>query len=149
MYHTGHIIHGQSIPYSDQKTIPITNPATGNAIGTVAIADTAQIDAAVKSAESAFPAWSNTPAAQRAKILFKFRDILTQRIDELATIVCNEHGKTLTEAKQSIGRGIECVEFACGIPRLLQGQYSENVARSVDCYTLRQPVGEMCIRDRY
>jgi malonate-semialdehyde dehydrogenase (acetylating)/methylmalonate-semialdehyde dehydrogenase len=123
------------------KRRTLTNPATGEAIKEIEFAGEAELEAAVASAKQAFPAWSTTPPLKRARILFKFKELLEQRQDELAAIVTQEHGKTLDDAKGSIGRGVELVEFMCGIPHLLKGDYSENVGSSIDCYTIRQPLG--------
>ncbi len=123
------------------KRRTLTNPATGKIIGEVEFAGEAELEAAVASAKQAFPAWSATPPLKRARILFKFKELLEQHQDELAVIVNQEHGKTIEDAKGSIGRGIELVEFMCGIPHLLKGNYSENVGSSIDCYTIRQPLG--------
>lgn len=125
--------------FSKRRTL--TNPATGKPIGEVEFAGEAELEAAVASAKQAFTTWSITPPLKRARILFKFKELLEQRQNELAVIVTREHGKTLEDAKGSIGRGIELVEFMCGIPHLLKGNYSENVGASIDCYTIRQPLG--------
>lgn len=119
----------------------LINPATGQPIGKVEFAGDVELEAAIASAKKAFTAWSMTPALKRARILYKFKELLEKKQNELAAIVTREHGKVLDDAKGSIGRGIELVEFMCGIPSLLKGDYSENVGSSIDCYTLRQPLG--------
>ena len=119
----------------------IFNPATGLVTRRVPYADAATIDAAVKAASAALPEWRDTPPLRRARIMQKFLQLLQANQKELAALVTDEHGKTLPDALGSVTRGIEVVEFACGIPHLLKGEYSENVGSGVDCHTLRQPVG--------
>ena len=132
----GEITYGQSNRSSD-----VFNPATGQVESQTPLASAAEVDAAVQSAKAAFPAWSATPAAKRARILFKFRDLVESHIDELAELVSRQHGKTLDDARGSILRGAEVVEFACGIPHLLKGEHNENVATSVDSHSVRQSLG--------
>jgi len=100
-----------------------------------------EVDAVVAAASDAFPGWAATPPAQRARILFRFLDLVERNKSELAEVVSREHGKTIEDAKGSITRGTEVVEFACGIPHLLKGEASENVASSVDSHSMRQPLG--------
>jgi malonate-semialdehyde dehydrogenase (acetylating) / methylmalonate-semialdehyde dehydrogenase len=119
----------------------VYNPATGQVARRVAFADAKQIDAAVAAATAAFPAWRDTPPLRRARVMQEFLALLKKNQAQLAQIVTEEHGKTLADAMGSVQRGIEVVEFACGIPHLLKGEYSENVGTQVDTYTLRQPVG--------
>ncbi|MDR3492711.1 MAG: CoA-acylating methylmalonate-semialdehyde dehydrogenase [Gammaproteobacteria bacterium] len=140
IYQVNHHINGLVINDSPKK-LDITNPATGNVIGQVAMADNSVLEKAVASAKAAFPAWSATPPAKRVRILFELRALLEKNINELADLVTKEHGKTLTDARGSIQRGIDVVEFACGIPFLLKGTYAEDVATDIDSYTLRQPLG--------
>lgn len=142
-YQVKHYINGQSVP-DNGKTLDIRDPATGKVVGQVAIADQSIIDKAVNAAKSAFPAWSATPPARRARILFQYRDLLEKHVDELARIVTREHGKTLSDARASVQRGIDLVEFVCGIPNLLKGSYAEDVATNVDSYSIRQPLG-VCV----
>src|SRR4026209_2155610 len=119
----------------------VYNPATGQVPKRVPFCDASVIDAAVKSAAAAFPAWRDTPPVRRARVLQDFLVLLKQNQKGLAKIVTEEHGKTLPDPMGSVQRGIEVVEFACGIPHLLKGEYSENVGTQVDAHTLRQPVG--------
>lgn len=140
VYQVQHFINGSS-QTSSNKTLPIYNPATGQTIGQVQVADINIINQAVMAARNAFPAWSITPPLKRSRILFKFKSLLEQNIDALAAIVTREHGKTLNDARGSVQRGIDVVEFACAIPTHLQGKYSERVASDIDCYSIRQPVG--------
>ena len=119
----------------------VFNPATGQIARRVAFADGAMVDAAVQAATAAFPAWRDTPPLRRARVMQKFLQLLQANQKELAGIVTEEHGKTLPDAMGSVQRGIEVVEFACGIPHLLKGEHAENVGTQVDTHTLRQPVG--------
>jgi malonate-semialdehyde dehydrogenase (acetylating)/methylmalonate-semialdehyde dehydrogenase len=123
------------------RTGDIYNPATGAATGQVTLASKADVDEVVDVAAAALPAWSATPPAKRAMIMFEFRDLLRKHTNELAELLSAEHGKTIPDANGEIARGIEVVEFACGIPQLLKGEYSEAVAVNVDSHTVRQPVG--------
>ncbi len=140
MYQVPHFIHGERV-LSKGKTGDIYNPATGEVIGQVGFADKTIVDQAVLAAKSAFTTWSETTPLKRARILFKFKALLEAHIDELAAIITREHGKTLVDAKGSVQRGIDVVEYACGIPNLLRGSFAENVATDVDSYSLRQPLG--------
>ena len=119
----------------------VFNPATGQVTKKVVFADAGMIDAAVKAAAAAYPEWRDTPPVRRGRILQKFLQLLQDNQKALAEIVTDEHGKVLADAMGSVQRGIEVVEFACGIPHLLKGEYSENVGTQVDTHTLRQPVG--------
>jgi malonate-semialdehyde dehydrogenase (acetylating)/methylmalonate-semialdehyde dehydrogenase len=123
------------------RTGDVFNPATGQVTKKVCFADEGTIDTAVKAATAAFPEWRDTPPLRRARVLQRFLQLLQANQKALAEIVTDEHGKTLADAMGSVQRGIEVVEFACGIPQLLKGEYSENVGTQVDTYTLRQPVG--------
>ena len=122
----------------------VFNPSTGRVQARVPFCTADEIDRAVRAAAEALPAWSETPAVERARIMFRFREKLQARFEELAALVTREHGKTLAEARAEMQRGIEMVEFACGIPSLLMGQALENLAPSVDCETSRHPVG-VCV----
>src|SRR3954462_10636455 len=122
----------------------VYNPATGQVTKRVPLCDASVIDAAVNAASAAFPAWRDTPPLRRARVMQEFLHLLQADQKNLARIVTDEHGKTLPDAMGSVQRGIEVVEFACGIPQLLKGEYSENVGTQVDTHTLRQPVG-VCV----
>jgi malonate-semialdehyde dehydrogenase (acetylating) / methylmalonate-semialdehyde dehydrogenase len=119
----------------------VFNPATGQVAKKVAFADAKTVDAAVKAAAAAYPAWRDTPPLRRARVMQKYLALLQANQKELAQLITEEHGKTLPDATGSVQRGIEVVEFACGIPHLLKGEFSENVGTAVDTHTLRQPVG--------
>lgn len=137
----GHFISGRKSEGASGRTAGIFNPATGEQTGTVALASKAEVDTVVAVAAEAQRAWGATPPAKRAQVMFRFRDLLNRHIDELAPLLSAEHGKTLPDAKGEIARGIEVVEFVCGIPHLLKGEYSEQVANGVDSFSIRQPLG--------
>ena len=134
-------INGKKQPTTSGRFGEVTNPATGRAIKRVPFCNAADIDAAVQSAQRAFPAWRDMPPLRRARILMRFRELLEQNKDELARLITGEHGKTLADAGGSVQRGIEVVEFAMGIPHLVKGEHSEEVGTGVDCHSLRQPLG--------
>ena len=134
-------VGGKPLPASSARTGEVTNPAIGRVARKVSFCNAADIDAAVKSAQRAFPAWRDTPPLRRARVLMKFRELLEAHRDELARLVTEEHGKTLADATGSVQRGIEVVEFAMGVPHLIKGEHSEEVGTGVDCHTVRQPVG--------
>src|ERR1700716_2405507 len=119
----------------------VFNPATGQVTKRVPLCNEETIDKAVKAAAAAYPAWRDTPPLRRARVMQKFLDLLQKNQRPLAAIITQEHGKTLPDAMGSVQRGIEVVEFACGIPHLLKGEHSENVGTQVDTHTVRQPVG--------
>jgi malonate-semialdehyde dehydrogenase (acetylating)/methylmalonate-semialdehyde dehydrogenase len=126
---------------SSNRNGDVYNPATGQVSRRVVFADQNLVDQAVKAASAAFPAWRDTPPLRRARVLQKFLQLLQAEQKNLAQIVTDEHGKTLADAMGSVQRGIEVVEFACGIPQLLKGEYSQDVGTQVDTHTIRQPVG--------
>jgi malonate-semialdehyde dehydrogenase (acetylating)/methylmalonate-semialdehyde dehydrogenase len=119
----------------------VYNPSTGRVIARVPFCTAEDVDRAVQAAAVALPAWAETPVVERARVMFRFRDLLVQHADELARSVTREHGKTLAESRASVQRGVEVVEFACGIPSLIMGQCIQNIAANVDCETIRHPVG--------
>jgi malonate-semialdehyde dehydrogenase (acetylating)/methylmalonate-semialdehyde dehydrogenase len=119
----------------------VFNPATGEVARQVALGGSAEVDAAVRAAAAAFPAWSATPPLTRARIMFKFRDLLERRAGDIAALITAEHGKVLSDAQGEVTRGLEVVEFACGIPHLLKGEFTEQVGRGIDSYAFRQPLG--------
>ena len=136
-----HYIGGQRVNAEGGRFGAVYNPATGAVKTQVPLASSAEVRSAIANAQQAFPAWAATPPAQRAQVLFSLRDQIRQNMDTLAEALSSEHGKTLADAKGSITRGLEVVEFACGIPHLLKGEHSEAVARGVDSYSIRQPLG--------
>ena len=137
----GHFVGGSQVAGRSGRTAPVFNPATGEQSGTVALAGTDEVGAAVAAARAAFPAWAATPPLRRARILNKFLRILEDRIDALAAVITAEHGKVLSDAKGEIQRGMEVVEFATGAPQLLKGEITENVGTRVDSSAIRQPLG--------
>ncbi|MDH3638301.1 MAG: CoA-acylating methylmalonate-semialdehyde dehydrogenase [Gammaproteobacteria bacterium] len=122
----------------------VYNPATGYPVRRVPFASPADVDAALCAATTAWPEWANTPAVQRARVLFRFKALIEEHQDELVALISEEHGKVLSDARGSLQRGLEVVEFACGAPNLLKGEYSEQVGTGVDCYAMRQPLG-VCV----
>jgi len=134
-------IGGKAFPATSSRLGNITNPATGKVIRRVAMANRADIDTAVRAAQSAFPKWRDTSPQRRSRVMENFLNLLRENAVEIARIVSEEHGKTRPDALASLERGIEVVEFACGFPHILKGEHSENVGTGVDAYTLRQPVG--------
>jgi malonate-semialdehyde dehydrogenase (acetylating)/methylmalonate-semialdehyde dehydrogenase len=135
-----HWINGALVD-GDARTAEIFNPATGEVSGHVAMASAADVDAAVAAAVAAFPAWRDASLVKRAQVLFRFRELLDAHRDELAALISAEHGKVHADALGEVARGIEVVEFACGIPHLLKGGFSEGVSTRVDSYSMRQPLG--------
>ena len=136
-----HWINGKSWTGKTDKKGDVFNPATGLKTGEVDFADIATIDEAINSAHNAFPGWRDTSLTKRAQIIFKFRELLNEKKDELAKIITSEHGKVISDALGEVTRGQEVVEFACGIPHLLKGGFSEGVSSGVDVYSIRQPLG--------
>jgi malonate-semialdehyde dehydrogenase (acetylating) / methylmalonate-semialdehyde dehydrogenase len=129
----------------DSKRVgKVFNPSTGQVIAQVPFCTGADVDRAVRAAAAALPAWAEVPVVERARIMFRFRDLVVRHADDLARSVTREHGKTLAESRASVQRGVEMVEFACSIPSLIMGQCLENIAANVDCETIRHPVG-VCV----
>src|SRR5947207_7493498 len=125
-------------------TSPVYNPSRGEVIAEVPMGGAEMVNEAVESAAAAFPAWRETPAIERARVFFRYRQLVEENFDRICQSVTREHGKTLAEARGSVYRGIENIEYACGVPTLLMGDTLENLARSVDCETLLQPLG-VCV----
>ncbi len=138
--HIAHFIDGKSVPGGD-PTSDVFNPATGEVIAQVALASHAEVNAAVEAARTAFPKWSALSPLKRARVLFKFKQLLETHHDELATFITLEHGKVFSDAKGEVLRGMEVVEFACGIPHLLKGEYTDQIGGGIDHWSLRQPLG--------
>jgi malonate-semialdehyde dehydrogenase (acetylating)/methylmalonate-semialdehyde dehydrogenase len=136
-----HFINGQVTAGESSHSQDVYNPATGRVTGRVSLASALDVNSAVESAQAAFPAWSDTPPIRRARVLFKFLELLNAHKDELAEAITKEHGKVFTDAQGEVARGIDIVEFACGIPQLLKGDYTEQVSTGIDNWTLRQPLG--------
>ena len=139
--HISHWIGGQPWEGAAERHGDIYDPATGEVTGTVNFASAAVVDDAVAAAAKAFPGWRAASLARRAGVLFAFRELLARRTGELAALISAEHGKVAGDAAGEVARGLEVVEFACGIPHLLKGGFSENVSTGVDAYSIRQPLG--------
>ncbi len=135
-----HFING-SRTATAMREQDVFNPATGAVTGRVALADRSDVDAAVAAAQAAFPAWADTPPIRRARVMFKFLELLNLHKDDLAHMITAEHGKVFTDAQGEVSRGIDIVEFACGIPQLLKGDFTDQVSTGMDNWTLRQPLG--------
>jgi malonate-semialdehyde dehydrogenase (acetylating)/methylmalonate-semialdehyde dehydrogenase len=136
-----HWISGKVVPGRSGRASDVFNPATGRVTGRVSLANASEVDAAVASARAAFPKWADTPPIRRARVMFKFLELLNKHRDELARLITAEHGKVFTDAQGEVSRGIDVVEFACGIPQLLKGDYTEQVSTGMDNWTMRQPLG--------
>ena len=136
-----HWIGGASAPGSSTRTAEVYNPATGQVQARVLLAGTADVDQAVQTAKKAYAAWQDVSLTRRARIMFAFRNLVEQHADDLARLVSAEHGKVISDAKGEVIRGLEVVEFACGIPQLLKGEFSDQVSTDVDAYSFRQPLG--------
>ena len=136
----GHYINGQQLAHSG-ASVPSYNPASGTTIGAVALATPSDVDLAVKAAEAAFPTWSQTPPLKRARVMFRFKELIERDMDALAAMITREHGKVFSDAKGELVRGLEVVEYACGIPELLKGDYTEQIANGIDAWTMRQALG--------
>ncbi|HTJ23371.1 MAG TPA: CoA-acylating methylmalonate-semialdehyde dehydrogenase [Gemmatimonadaceae bacterium] len=136
-----HWIDGAPAAGESARSGVVYNPATGSAAARVKYGSSADVDRAVESAARAFTTWSRTALGKRATVLFKFRELVERNSDELARCIVREHGKVLADARGEVQRGLEVVEFACGIPHLIKGEFSENVSSHVDSYSMRQPLG--------
>lgn len=136
-----HFINGQVTAGESTNSQDVFNPATGRVSGHVSLASSKDVNTAVEAAEAAFPAWADTPPIRRARVMFKFLELLNVHKDELAEAITKEHGKVFTDAQGEVARGIDIVEFACGIPQLLKGDYTEQVSTGIDNWTMRQPLG--------
>jgi len=136
-----HYIDGKSFSGSSEKKGKIFNPATGNQESEVKLGSKVDLDLAVEKAKKAFDSWSNVTPLQRARVIFKFKDLIEKNSDELTKLIVKEHGKVYEDAKGSLIRGLEVVEFACGIPQMLKGEFTENVGTNIDSWSTRQPLG--------
>ena len=136
-----HFIAGQRVAGRSGRTQDVFNPATGAVTGQVALAGADEVAQAVAAAQAAFPAWADTPPIRRARVLFKFLELVNQHKDTLAHLITAEHGKVFTDAQGEVSRGIDIIEFACGIPQLLKGDFTDQVSTGIDNWTLRQPLG--------
>jgi malonate-semialdehyde dehydrogenase (acetylating)/methylmalonate-semialdehyde dehydrogenase len=135
------LIDGKPSLSTSTRSQPVFNPAIGEPCATLPLSTAAELDAAVASAKAAFPAWADTPPMKRARVMYKFKDLLEKNADRIALAISTEHGKTHDDALGEVQRGLEVVEFACGIPHLLKGEYSKNVGPAIDTYSDRQALG--------
>ncbi|MDQ4042012.1 MAG: CoA-acylating methylmalonate-semialdehyde dehydrogenase, partial [Actinomycetota bacterium] len=136
-----HRIGGTDTAGASTRTAPIWDPATGQQQAEVLLAEAADVDAAVQAAKAAFEQWGDVSLTRRARVMFAFRNLVDRHIDEIARIVSSEHGKVLDDAKGEVIRGLEVVEYACGLPQLLKGEYSDQVSTDIDAFSFRQPLG--------
>src|SRR5918911_1950058 len=141
MREIGHFIGGKEVKGTSGRYGDVFNPATGEVQAKVAFAKHAEVEHAIANAEAAQPAWAATNPQRRARVLFKFLELVQKEFDDLARLLSSEHGKTFADSKGDIQRGLEVVEFACGIPHLLKGEYTEGAGPSIDLYSVRQPLG--------
>jgi malonate-semialdehyde dehydrogenase (acetylating) / methylmalonate-semialdehyde dehydrogenase len=137
----GHFIGGGAVPGASLRNGPVYNPATGETTRRVNLATADETRAAIRAAREAWPAWAAIAPLQRARVMFRFKALLDAHASELASIITSEHGKVLSDARGEVLRGTEVVEFACGIPHLLKGEFSDSVGAGIDSWSLRQPVG--------
>ena len=136
-----HWIGGKAVAGTSGRFGEVFHPASGRVQSHVPVASDAEVDAAVQAAAAAFPEWSAQPPLRRARVLFRFREIFEQRLDEVAALITSEHGKVNSDARGEATRGLEVVEFATGIPQLLKGEYTEQVGANIDSWSMRQPLG--------
>ena len=136
-----HFVNGQLFDGNSKRKGKVFNPATGDQSSEVNLATTTDVNTAVDAAKKAFVTWSQKTPLFRARILFKFKELIEKNSDELTKLIVSEHGKVYEDAKGSLTRGLEVVEFACGIPQLLKGEFTENVGTNVDSWSTRQPLG--------
>ncbi|HEX4935379.1 MAG TPA: aldehyde dehydrogenase family protein, partial [Gemmatimonadaceae bacterium] len=136
-----HVVGGVRHLPAVERWGEVCNPSTGAQVAAVPYATAADVDAAVRDALAAFAEWGSWSALKRSRVMFRFKELLEQHTDELARIIASEHGKVFLDAKGEVQRGIEVVEFCCGIPHLMKGEYSDGVSAGIDSYSLRQPLG--------
>lgn len=136
-----HFIDGRLVASQSGRRQPVFNPATGEVSSHVSLASEQEVDTAVQAAAKAFPAWADTAPLKRARILFKFKELIERHHDALAALITREHGKVFSDAKGEVTRGLEIVEFACGIPQLLKTEFTDNIGGGIDNWQLRQPLG--------
>jgi len=141
MREIGHFIGGKLVAGASGTFGDVFNPASGEVTGKVAMANASEVDKAVATAAAAWPAWANTPPLRRARVMFKLRDLLERDRKEMSAIITSEHGKVLSDSDGEVQRGLEVVEFACGIPHLLKGEFTDQVGTGIDAWSIRQPLG--------
>ena len=135
-----HYINGTVIP-DEERLAPVMNPATGEVVKQVAMASKATVESAIEAAQKAFPEWRNTTPIKRARIMFRFKELLERHADTIAGMITDEHGKVFDDARGEFIRGVEIVEYACGVPELLKGEHSKNVGPDIDSWSEFQPLG--------
>ena len=136
-----HFIDGKITSGTSKRKGKVFNPATGKQESEVRLGSKEDLNYAVDKAKKAFESWSNKPPLQRARVIFKFKELIEKNSDELTKLIVSEHGKVYDDAKGSLTRGLEVVEFACGIPQVLKGEFTENVGTNIDSWSVRQPLG--------
>src|SRR5262245_24222480 len=136
-----HFVAGRRVTATSGRFGDVFDPSDGAIQARVPFASASEVAHAIEDAARAFPGWSEMSPLARARVMFRFRELIEQHADELARIISSEHGKVLSDARGEVQRGLEVVEFACGIPHLAKGEFSDGVARGVDCHSLRQPLG--------
>jgi len=136
-----HYINGTIVNATNARSQAVLNPATGAEVAQVALADQPLVDQAVAAANAAWPAWSETAPLRRARVMFKFKELLEQNQEKIAALITREHGKIFSDAMGEVTRGIEVVEFACGLPQLLKTQFSDNIGGGIDHWNIRQSLG--------
>src|SRR5208283_3231811 len=141
MREIGHFIGGKEVKGASGRFGDVFNPNTGEVQAKVALAAKSEVEAAIANAQAAFPAWAATNPQRRARVMFKFLELIQSEYDDLARLLSSEHGKTFPDAKGDIQRGLEVAEFACGIPHLLKGEYTESAGPGIDLYSMHQPLG--------
>ncbi|MCC7002984.1 MAG: CoA-acylating methylmalonate-semialdehyde dehydrogenase [Gemmatimonadaceae bacterium] len=141
----GHYIGGARVAAHSQRTAPVFDPSTGTERAALSLADAVDTSAAITAASNAASAWGERSASDRAQVLFKFRELCLAHRDEVAALISAEHGKVLADARGELQRGLEVIEFACGIPHLMKGEFSDGVSRGIDMHSLRQPLGVVAL----
>ena len=136
-----HFVNGKITSGKSERNGKIFNPATGEQESQVKLGTKSDLDGVVHVAKKAFETWSLKPPIQRARIMFKFKELIEKNSDEITKLIVSEHGKVYEDAKGSLTRGLEIVEFACGIPQVLKGEFTENVGTDIDSWSIRQPLG--------
>src|SRR6202035_5413304 len=141
MREIGHFVGGKAVKGASGRFGDVFNPNTGEVQAKVALAAKSEVEQAIANAQSAFPAWAATNPPRRARVMFKFLELIQSEYDDLARLLSSEHGKTFADSKGDIQRGLEVAEFACGIPHLLKGEFTEGAGPGIDLYSMRQPLG--------
>jgi len=136
-----HFIDGKAFPGAGRRWGEVYNPASGAVTARVPLASRGETEQAIAAAAAAFPKWAGTPPLRRARIMYKFKELIERHADELSALISSEHGKVLSDAKGELTRGLEVVEFVCGIPHLLKGEFAEQIGNGIDSWSMRQPLG--------